>query len=110
MTVAQLATGSQTCVIGTEHTVSSPTGGKTYVLNLDMSTLVAQDVLEVRLYKKIVSGGTLRQLGNPHTYAGPPSGDGLMSFALPSAHGCSFTIKQTAGTGRAIVWTVETLD
>lgn len=110
MTVAQLTSGSQTCVIGTEHTLNSPAGGKTYVLNLDCNALVAVDILEVRLYKKIVSGGTLRLLDNPTEIAGPPGGDGFMSIPLPSAWGCSFTIKQTAGTGRVVPWSIETLD
>ncbi len=110
MAVASIATGTQTCVIGTEHTLNAPTGGKTYVLYLDLTALVALDLIEIRIYNKTLSSSALSALDIPTVVAGPPAGAAFMSIPIPSVHGCSFTIKQVAGTGRAVPWTVATLD
>jgi hypothetical protein len=52
MALAEFANGTQTCVIGTTHTLSTPTAGKTYVLMLDLNALAAGDVLNVILQAK----------------------------------------------------------
>jgi hypothetical protein len=109
MALAQAASGTQTAVIGTTHTLSTPATGKTYVLHLDLSALVAGDVLLIILQTKVLSTSTMRNFYS-YTLAGPQADPNHVSVPVPSFNGCQFQIKQTAGTGRAIDWSVQSLD
>jgi hypothetical protein len=109
MALAEFANGTQTCVIGTTHTLSTPTAGKTYVLMLDLNALAAGDVLNVILQAKALTGGTMR---NVYTLvlAGPQADPVFMSVPIPAPIGTQFQILQSAGTGRAVPWSVVSLD
>lgn len=103
------SSGTQTAVIGTEHTLSAPSAAKTRVLLVDVSALAAGEVLWLRFYGPVLSGGAPQSiiqqtftgvLADPHTQSPP--------ILLPQ--GGTITLQQTTGTGRSFPWAVSTLD
>lgn len=55
-----IAEGTQAAVVGTEHTLVTDTTGKVYVLIVDAGAMVGGDVLELRVYTKVRTGGVSR--------------------------------------------------
>lgn len=109
MALVETNTGSQTAVIGTTHTLATPTAGKTFVLHIDLANMVAGDVLDIYLRTKVTSAGTMRNCYSL-TIAGLQGDPNFMSIPLPSVNGTEFQIKQTAGTGRVFPWSVQSID
>lgn len=101
------SSGSQTCTIGTEHTLATITAAGCYVGKLDLANMAdgsTPDILEIRWYSKARSGDTER-LVKVVSLTGA-QGEPLFE-TLPCSTDChwKFTIKQTAGSaGRAIPW------
>lgn len=109
MAVVVESSGTQTAVIGTEHSLASPTTAKTRQLVVDLSNLANGDTVELRIKRKALSTGAIRtwQLASfAHAQAAPV----VLSVPIPSPHGAEFTLKQTTGTARNFDWSVETLD
>lgn len=109
MAQTEHATGSQTAVIGTEHTLNPTTPDTTtgmFQLFVDLGNMVAGDFVEIRLKRKVVSAGSLRQviIG---ARAGAQSDPCWASPAFLLRHGWDMTLKQTAGTGRVFPWSIE---
>jgi hypothetical protein len=97
------ASGTQTAVISTEHVLATKTDNGTYVLAVDTGAMVNGDILELRVYTKVLTGGTARVVyyaafshaqGEPNKYSPP----------VPCDIECKVTLKQTAGTGRDFPW------
>lgn len=112
MSVIVYASGTQTAVIGTEHFLSSPNVAGQFRLFLDLSVLLANDVLEVRAYKMVLAGGTSRQVWVGVFYGVQPAYSLVyltdwLSNVLTDANAARFSITQTFGTGRAIPWSVQ---
>lgn len=111
MAVTAFATGTQTAVIGTEHFVSSPNAAGTYTFHIDLANLAAGDVVELRVYSMLLTGGTSRE-----TYFQRFDGVQLFDIAvsepvsteLTDANALRFSVKQVGGTGRAFPWKVLT--
>lgn len=109
MALVEEASGTQTATIGTEHTLSTPTTNKTRVLVVDMNNMVSGDTLELRIKSKVLSADS-NQLAYLATFVGAQTQPNLYSVPVPMNNGGQFTLKQTAGTGRAFKWAVLTLD
>lgn len=107
MTVSVNTSGSQTAVISTEHTLATITTAGIYQLMTDLGNLAAGDIVELRAYGKARSGDTERLMWGPVSY-GPIVPSQLLppSPAIVTAVSLKFTLKQTAGTGRAFPWAV----
>jgi hypothetical protein len=60
MTVTAEAASTQTAVIGTEHTLDDVAAAGTYTLHVDTVNMAAADVLELRVYQIVLTGGTRR--------------------------------------------------
>lgn len=102
--------GTQTAVIGTEHTLfTAATGYKTRVLVVDVSVLVATEVVELRVYSPVLASGTV-QLVRLATFTGVVSDPNAQSFPFLVHPTGFFSLKQTSGTGRSFIWNVSTLD
>jgi hypothetical protein len=73
----------------------------------DLGNLAAGDIVELRAYGKARSGDTERLMWGPVSY-GPIVPAQLLppSPAIVTAVSLKFTLKQTAGTGRAFPWAV----
>lgn len=103
-----IACGTQTATINTEHVLATDTTCKNYVLVVDTGNLANGDTLELRLYTKVLSGGTERLVylavyvnaqGEPQKY----------SIPVPANISLKATLKQTAGTGRDFPWSLLSL-
>jgi hypothetical protein len=103
------SSGTQTAVINTEHSLATPSTAKTRVLIVDCAAMLSGDNLELRIKGAALAGGAVSLvsiqtfngvLADPHTQSPP--------IVLPQ--GGTFTLKQTAGTGRSFPWAVITLD
>lgn len=111
MAVTEFDSGTQTCVITTEHTLASVGVAGVFELVLDLNALANGDVLEVRAKTRILSGGTVRTVVL-WTFADAQPADDLIQTMVPIANDLVeagtlvYTIKQTRGTGRAIPWKV----
>lgn len=101
--------GTQTAVVGTEHTLATPSTSKTRVLLVDAAALVAGEGLELRIKGPVLASGTERLillepftgvLADPHTQSPP--------VVMPQ--GGTITLKQISGTARSFPWAIVTLD
>jgi hypothetical protein len=105
------ASGTQTAVIGTEHFVDSPNTAGTFTLHVDTNALAAGDVLELRVYQMVLTGGTQR-VAYLARYAGAQPTDDVIKISVPvsneltDTNALRFSLKQTVGTGRAFPWKV----
>lgn len=103
------ASGTQTAVITTEHFLSSPNVAGAFQLKVDCNAMVAGDVLELRVYRIVLTGGTTR-IAYIARYAGAPPADDLIKDSpmiannLTDTNSLRFSLKQTFGTGRAFPW------
>lgn len=101
--------GTQTAVVGTEHTLASPTAGKTRALLVDVAAQVAGDVVELRIFGPVLVDGTSRLILMT-TFGGVIAAPNTQSWPAIMPHGGTVTLKQTAGTARAYPWDICTLD
>jgi hypothetical protein len=102
------ASGSQTCVIGTEEFLASGTASGTYVLSLDVTNMADGDVLEIRGYDKPGGSSTARQLFY-YSLSNGQSDDGHLSPPILTEGYVQFSIKQSAGIARTFGWSVLNL-
>lgn len=98
------ASGTQTAVIGTEHTLVTITTPGFYELHVDTAAMLAGDTVELRLKEKILSGGTSRVLAKTTVTgaAAEPEIKVLGPYGFDQE--TLATLKQTAGIGRAFPW------
>jgi hypothetical protein len=104
-----IASGTQTAVLTTEHTLATDTANHTYVLAVDTALLVNGETLELRLYTICLAAGTERLA----YYATYQNGQGEpMKYSPPVPANISFkaTLEQNGGTGRAFPWSLLALD
>lgn len=109
------SSNTTTPTIGVENFLASVNvAGKRFTLAIDLSGMLANDVLEIRVYKMILTGGTQRVIsGYPITFMGAQPTDNMIFITdqvdnyLTDANSLRFSINQTFGTARAFPWTVE---
>jgi hypothetical protein len=105
MAVSVNTNGSQTAVIGTEHTLATITTAGIFQFVVDTSNLANGDAVELRIYLKPAAGGT-EQL-TYYTAFGNAQGQPMKtSLMVPSPISWRATLKQTTGTGRVFPWAV----
>ena len=105
MAMTVLGSGTQTATISTEHTLDTDTSGVATVLAVDLGNLAAGDIVELRLYTKILTGSTER-LAYFAVYANVQGCPNVYSVPVPADISVKATLKQTAGTGRAFAWSL----
>lgn len=113
MTVTAKGSGTQTAVIGTEHTLLDVATVGTYTFHVDCVNMAIGDILELRIYQMILTGGTRRVAYLARFMDVQPTDDMIklsvpISNELTDAGALRFTLKQTTGTGRAFPWKVLT--
>lgn len=105
MAVTAFSSGSQTAVISTEHTLADINQAGTYVLYVDKVNMADGDVLELRGYKMVLTGGTRRVAYLSRTWDAALTDD-MIEVSLPISNELTdtgavrFTLTQTAGTAR----------
>lgn len=92
--------------IGSETTLgSAETSNRDLILALDLNNLANGDVLEVRIYTKVLSGGTER-VAYSRRYKNVQMTKIVYSVPVPADISYKATLKQTAGTGRTFPWSI----
>lgn len=98
--------GSQLTVINTEHVLDTVTGAGTYVLTADLSVLALGDGFWLRVYGKVLSGGTERLLHSAFYGLTPLASPMVMSVPIISPHHFKATLQQTDGSVRTVDWSI----
>jgi hypothetical protein len=109
MSLVEVAGGTQTAVIDTEHELVTDTTGKTYVLKVDLSNLANGDIVEFRIYEK-VRAGSAERLADYALYANAQNELIVRSVPVPANIHIRCTLKQTSGVGRDFEWALVSLD
>lgn len=112
--MAVTAAGSGTftqSVIGTPETLLDINSAATYTLHIDTVNMAAGDVLELRIYQMVLTGGT-RRVAYYGVWSGAQPTDDLIKISVPISNELTdsgalrFEINQDAGTARAFPWKV----
>lgn len=111
MAVTAYASGTQAATVTTEHFLSSPNVAATFTLHVDTVNMVAGDVLELRVYQMVLTGGTSR-VAYYAKFDGAQGADDYIKISVPistyltDTNALRFSLKQTNGTSRSFVWAV----
>lgn len=111
MAVTAYASGTQSATVTTEHFLSSPNVAGTFTLHVDCVNMVATDVLELRIYQMVLTGGTQRVAYYCRCEGAQPTDD-LIKISVPisneltDTNSLRFSLKQTMGTSRNFPWKV----
>jgi hypothetical protein len=111
MSVTAFASGTKTAEVGTEHFLSSPNEAGTYTLHIDANKMASGDVLELRVYQIVLTGGTSR-VAYVQRFADAQAADDLIKISVPisneltDSNSLRFSLKQVRGTGREFPWKV----
>jgi hypothetical protein len=111
MTVTAHASGSQVATVTTEHELTAPNSAGTYTLHVDTSVMLAGDVVELRVYQMVLTGGTSR-VAYFARYMDAQPFDDLIKISVPisneltDTNALRFTLTQTRGTSRTFPWKV----
>src|SRR5436190_2478941 len=113
MAITAFATGTlSTTGSGTEDFLSSPNQSATYVLKVDLNDMASGDVIEVRVYVMVLTGGTARVAYYTRREGLQPADDKILlpvpvPTDLAETNGVRFSITQLAGTaGISLPWSV----
>lgn len=105
------ASGTQTTTVTTEHSLTTVTVAGTFQLVVDLSPMVAGDVVELRWKEKLLTGGAQRG-GRAGIYYGPQpvddqfgSSEFIANINTDSAS-LEFTLLQRFGSSRSFPWQV----
>jgi hypothetical protein len=113
MALSELYSGTQ-AVDTTEWSCTTDSAGPDadttdgiYQVFLDVSDMVAGDILQIRLYEKCRSGDTQR-LANEWILTGAQASPLWISDAFQLMHGWDFTLDALAGT-ITVLWSIRTV-
>lgn len=112
MALTLATSGTQTTTVTTEHTVANLEEAGTFVFEVDLNAMVAGDVVELRIKKRLLTSGTVRGVLFMAYYGAQPADD-LIKFSVPvtttvtDTDSIAFTIKQTFGSTRSIPWAIH---
>jgi hypothetical protein len=111
MTLSAHATGTQTATGGgVEDFLSSPNVAGTFQLYVDTNAMVAGDVLELKVYCMVLTGGTQRVAYYQRYEGAQPTNDLIkvsvpISTELAETNGLRFSLTQSgAGTDKNYPW------
>ena len=111
MAVTAQGSGTQSATVTTEHTLLDVAVAGTFTLHVDCNAMVAGDVLELRIYQIVLTGGT-RRVAYYERFDGAQAADDKIKISVPISNELTdsgalrFTLKQTLGTTRSFPWKV----
>jgi hypothetical protein len=111
MATTAFASGTQAATVTTEHFVSSPNVAGVFTFHVDTVNMVSGDVLELRIYQMVLTGGTQRVIFFVAYYGAQPTDD-LIKVSIPigneltDTNSLRMSLKQTFGTSRNFPWKV----
>jgi hypothetical protein len=99
------ASGTQAAQVGVEHQLAQSAQNGTFQLYVDLSAMAIGDVVELRVYTKVLADGALGQawkgvFSHQQVSPIPPSPP------IASDVQVQVTLKQTAGTPRSFAWKI----
>lgn len=112
MAVTAQGSGTQSATVTTEHTLLDVAVAGTFSLHVDKINMVAGDVLELRVYQIILTGGTRRVAYYSGVIEGAQPADDMIVISVPVSNELTdsgslrFTLLQVAGTSRNFPWKV----
>ena len=110
MALASSDFGTQNANIGTEHTLETNTGEKSFMAYVNLTNLVAGDRVELRVKVKVLTGGALVTVIEDVIWGDDIAGGSMTKLwyspPVPSLFQFRLTLKQTDGTGRSFEWQV----
>ena len=77
-----------------------------YQLFLEIASIAAGDVFTIKVYEKVQSGSTQREMDS-WVINGPPSAATVYTPAFHLKNGWDFTIIKSAGTDRVVTWSIR---
>lgn len=98
-------------ITSVEHIVQDINAAGTYTFHVDMNAMAAGDVVELRVYQMVLTGGT-RRVAYYAAFTGAQPADDLVKISVPisneltDAGALRFTIKEPRGGGEAFPWKV----
>jgi len=103
----QISEGLQTATVGVKHTLTtiSSSNPGIYVILVDTSSLSSGDSIELTAEIKVGSSSSLKQ-AYYQLYSNVQTDPAKISVPVAMPFGGTFSLKQTAGTGRIFVWTL----
>src|SRR5262245_14453945 len=112
MAVTSAGSGTKTvATVGTAETLLDVNAAGTYTLHIDTNALAAGDVLELRVYQMVLTGGT-RRVAYFASWTGAQVADDLIKISVPISNELTdtgalrFEINQKKGAARAFPWKV----
>lgn len=106
------SSGTTSQAVGsTPQTLLNIATAGTFTLHIDLALMTGGDIVELRIWQKILSAGTLR-VAYYQIFVGAQPTDNILQISVPIANdlveadSVRFTILQTAGTARAFPWKV----
>src|SRR3990167_3643988 len=103
------ASGTQTAVITTEHSLDTDADAGIYVFSVNTTNMVLGDIVELRMKTKVLTGDTAEQVYIAH-FSNIPECVIVQSPPVVSMFSLEVTLKQVAGTGRAFPWSLVQID
>jgi hypothetical protein len=103
--VAAAAQGTQAATIGTEATLATLTTANVFHLYVDLTNLSLGDIVELRTYQAILTGGALK-CQELTTFAYPVSAPFAVLTPVQSDGQFSATLCQTDGSGKSFDWKI----
>jgi len=91
---------------GTEQTLHTTATGAHYSATVDLTNMATSDVTEIRIYKKVLTGSTLRQV-DIYTFTDAQTNPNFYIPFVSCPFGYKLTLKQTSGSGKNYEWSVE---
>ena len=112
MAVTAAGSGTKTvAVVGTAETLLDVNTAGTYTLHVDTVNMASGDILELRIYQMVLTGGT-RRVAYYGRWDGAQVADDLIKISVPISNELTdtgalrFEINQKKGTARAFPWKV----
>jgi len=113
MAVIQHAASSPftSSVVGSEITLADIAVPGTFTLHIDMSNMASGDLIELRVYQILLTGGT-RKVAYVQSFNHAQPTDNLIAISVPisndltDAGSLRFSLFQRNGTARAFIWKV----
>lgn len=108
MALTEISSGTYTTTDATETQVVDITSAGVYTFEIDTNNMVNGDLIELRIYTKVLSGGT-RRVAWTATYQNVQGAPNKYSVPVPAMREFRVTLKNTTWTGgqnRDFPWTV----
>lgn len=107
MAVTIIGENDLVSVVTTEHSLLSTALSGVFALDVDLGAMQAGDTVEIRVKKKVRTGGTKRVVYKETYVDAQVEPDTIVSSVpVPGNVEVEFTLKQTAGSARTYPWKV----